>query len=235
MKNLLPLIALSLLISGCKLNSEKANSKAKPISIGFYETYTIQKLASTLTSIDTWISENDSILKVRKVKPVSLNMVLQPGAGAIIGTILPQHKDQLNAVLQLKELKTILPKDLKFVWSIKPTTTASNTPKFELYAIRIPSNGKPKVNGKHVKTAISSLDQNSGRIVINIEMTTDGQVEWYELTSKNIYKSIAITADDEVISCPNVINAIDGGSTQITGNFSQLEAKIIADGINAGR
>jgi SecD/SecF fusion protein len=55
------------------------------------------------------------------------------------------------------------------------------------------------------------------------------------MTSANINKCIAIVADDKLLSCPNVINVIDGGTTQISGNFSKLEAKLIVDGINAGR
>jgi len=236
MKNLLYLLALPFLIFSCNSNSEKeALKNVTPVDLGFYETYSVQELTPLLENINGWIAENDSILKLHQLKPIDLKYVLQYGNRGIIGCIVPGQESNLVGILQLKEVKELLPEYLEFVYSMKKMKSALNTPCYELYAIKIPQKGVAKLTGKHIKEATTAIDSYNNQPVINLEMTNDGQVLWYEMTSANINKSIAILVNNTVLSCPNVINAIDGGPTQISGNFTMDEAKDLAAGINAGR
>lgn len=235
MKKLLLILVLPFLVLSCNSQTKNDSKNTKPIEIGFYETYTLQEVSPIIVKINSWIIENDSILKKHGLKPVDLSRIIQPGYGAIIGSIVPGQEYNLGGILQLEEIKPLLPTDLRFIFSMKQNTSISNQPRFELYAIKIPEEGKSKIRGEHIKEAMQSLDPNTGGMIINLTMTDDGQVLWYEMTSANINKCIAIVADDKLLSCPNVINVIDGGTTQISGNFSKLEAKLIVDGINAGR
>lgn len=122
------------------------------------------------------------------------------------------------------------------MWSAELEQVATNSKEmaYALYAIRIPESGKPRVGGKDVKSASTGYDEQSGKITVDLKMTDDGADKWAEMTSDNVNKIVAITMDNVVYSAPRVINAITGGSTQISGSFTIDEAKDLAGLLNGG-
>src|SRR5207253_1024154 len=67
------------------------------------------------------------------------------------------------------------------------------------------------------------------------QMTPGGTRTWAKLTTDNINKPIAIVLDDVVYSAPNVIGAIEGGSSEITGSFTIEEAQDLANILKSGK
>jgi len=55
-----------------------------------------------------------------------------------------------------------------------------------------------------------------------------------DITKRNINKPLAIVLDGEPVSAPIVQDQIVGGSAQITGEFTQEQAKNLAIQLNAG-
>ena len=68
-----------------------------------------------------------------------------------------------------------------------------------------------------------------------MEMNDEGAQQWSKLTGDNINRAIAIVLDDQVYSYPNVNTKIDGGRSQITGNFSVEEANDLANVLQSGK
>jgi SecD/SecF fusion protein len=68
-----------------------------------------------------------------------------------------------------------------------------------------------------------------------MQMDSKGAKEWKTLTEKNVGKPVAVTLDNRVYTAPNVVGAIPNGRTQISGNFSQEEAKELVDVLGAGK
>ncbi|MEU9691772.1 protein translocase subunit SecD, partial [Amycolatopsis japonica] len=62
----------------------------------------------------------------------------------------------------------------------------------------------------------------------------EGSRIWGDFTSKNVQKQAAFVLDTQVVSAPTIQSAILGGQTQITGRFSQTEAKDLADVLKYG-
>ncbi len=86
------------------------------------------------------------------------------------------------------------------------------------------------LTGKLLKTAQARLsDAKSLSIapVIAFEFKPEGAEKFYQLTKKNVGKSIALILDNEVITAPRVNEPING-SGQISGDFDMQEAKDIA-------
>ena len=63
---------------------------------------------------------------------------------------------------------------------------------------------------------------------IDFVLTSKGQKQFAEITSRNIGKRLAIIIDGKLISAPNIQSAITAGEGQITGSFSEQEAKDLA-------
>ncbi|WP_261511502.1 protein translocase subunit SecD [Chryseobacterium paludis] len=140
----------------------------------------------------------------------------------------------VNNILNSKVGQSLRPSNIKytqFMWGYKPEATDPES--LVLYAIRGNINQKAPVDGA-VETASISYDE-LGRVVVDMQMDSKGAKEWKTLTEKNVNKPVAVTLDNRVYTAPNVVNAIPNGRTQISGNFSQDEAKELVDVLGAGK
>lgn len=140
----------------------------------------------------------------------------------------------VNKILNSKVGQSLRPANIKytqFMWGYKPEATDAES--LVLYAIRGNINQKAPVDGA-VETASISYDELS-RIVVDMQMDSKGAKEWKTLTEKNVGKPVAVTLDNRVYTAPNVVGAIPNGRTQISGNFSQEEAKELVDVLGAGK
>ncbi len=90
------------------------------------------------------------------------------------------------------------------------------------------------LTGRYVKKATLSFDQTAMTPEILLNFNDEGAVLFKDLTEKNVGKKIAIYIDNSLISSPVVREAISGGNAQITGNFSNTEAKELVRNLNAG-
>jgi len=140
----------------------------------------------------------------------------------------------VNKILNSKVAQSLRPANIKytqFMWGYKPEATDAES--LVLYAIRGNINQKAPVDGA-VETASIGYDELS-RVVVDMQMDSKGAKEWKTLTEKNVGKPVAVTLDNRVYTAPNVVNAIPNGRTQISGNFSQEEAKELVDVLGAGK
>lgn len=140
----------------------------------------------------------------------------------------------VNKILNSKIALDTRPANIKytqFMWGYKPE---SNDPdNLTLYAIRSNITGKAPVDGA-VEKANISYDE-LGRVVVDMQMDSEGTKDWKILTEKNVGKPVAVTLDNRVYTAPNVINAIPNGRTQISGNFTQDEAQDLVNVLNTGK
>ena len=107
----------------------------------------------------------------------------------------------------------------------------------ELYALRGNRTNEPPLNGGVITEAVQTYD-NHNQPCVSMNMNTEGAKIWENLTGKVFTEkgNIAIVLDNIVYSAPSVTSGpIAGGSTQITGNFSVLEAQDLANVLRAGK
>jgi SecD/SecF fusion protein len=87
---------------------------------------------------------------------------------------------------------------------------------------------KPELTGRYVKTAFVARDQ-FGRPEINFTLTSDGAAIFAQVTRENVRRQLAIVLDGELQSAPVINGPIEGGSGQITGQFTVQEAQALAN------
>ncbi|RSN15286.1 protein translocase subunit SecD [Streptomyces sp. WAC 05977] len=88
--------------------------------------------------------------------------------------------------------------------------------------------------GTEISDASSGYDTQNSQWVVNLNFKGEGSRIWGDFTSKNVQKQAAFVLDTQVVSAPTIQSAILGGQTQITGRFSQTEAKDLADVLKYG-
>ena len=162
-----------------------------------------------------------------------LNLV-GPGT-PIVGIASATDTAAVNAILRSTTAKTILPNNLKLAWTVKPEGQLEKGQEaFRLIALKTSANGQPVLNGDVVTRATSEFENMKGQVV-SMTMNSDGARDWSRITNQNIGHAIAIVLDDQVYSFPNVNQRIDGGRSEISGNFTLSEANDLANVLESGK
>ena len=177
-----------------------------------------------------------NIEKAKEEHPLlSVLMPNQSGRGCIVGYADYKDTADVNRILGMKEVKAVLPRDLKLMWGVAAADFDKTGHVFELYAIRSTErNGRAPLEGDVVTDATDTYDEYH-RPAVSMSMNTEGARRWAQLTKQNINKAIAIVLDNYVYSAPNVINEITGGNSSITGNFTPEQTKDLANVLKSGK
>jgi preprotein translocase subunit SecD len=93
---------------------------------------------------------------------------------------------------------------------------------------------KSIISGEQIESASSGLDQQRGEYVVDLQFKSEGSDVWANFTAANVGTQTAFTLDSQVVSAPQINEAIPGGRTQITGNFTQDSARELANVLKYG-
>ncbi len=200
----------------------------------FWEVQQVPEIAPYFQTLTTMVAaKGDSMGVAKNVNFMSLLQLDKLRTNGVANVKLSDTA-VVNKILNSKVGQSLRPANIKytqFMWGYKPEATDAES--LVLYAIRGNINQKAPVDGA-VETANISYDELS-RVVVDMQMDSKGAKEWKTLTEKNVGKPVAVTLDNRVYTAPNVVNAIPNGRTQISGNFSQEEAKELVDVLGAGK
>lgn len=93
---------------------------------------------------------------------------------------------------------------------------------------------KSVLSGDQIRHADSDRDAASGEYVVDVEFDESAARTWAEFTAANVGTQTAFTLDTKVVSAPEIMEAIPGGRTQITGNFDADAAREVAGLLTSG-
>ena len=91
-----------------------------------------------------------------------------------------------------------------------------------------------ELSGKQLKRSNVLFDNTTGNVQIGLEFDSEGKDMFAEITARNIGKPVGIFLDGIPITTPTVNEEIRDGSAIITGDFNLVEAKELAQRLNAG-
>ena len=164
--------------------------------------------------------------------------IFQPTGGqslSLVGYAHVRDTAAIDKIIHSEIAKEIIPSDMKLLWSAKPADGLNNKNVYELHAIKVTSaTGRAPLEGDVVTDAKDEFDQ-MGRPCVSMSMNSEGARLWAQLTKNNIGKAIAIVLDGVVYSAPRVSNEIDGGNSQISGNFTIEDTKDLTNTLKSGR
>lgn len=153
-----------------------------------------------------------------------------------VGYATVSDRAAVDAFLEREDIMSVFPEDLKFMWSAEPELLDADGKilAYTLYGIKIPESGKALVGGTDIDKASTGFNNEDATVTVNLTMTPDGSDRWSQMTSENVGRLVAITMDGVVYSAPRVNSAINGGSTEISGNFTIEEANALSGLLNGG-
>ena len=171
---------------------------------------------------------------LRKSNPLFARLSPNPyGDSWVVGYAHYSDTAEVNRMLATSEAKSIIPRDLKFMWGVSPMDGSDSY--FELYSIKSDNkNGLPDLTGDVITDSKADFQQ-SGRPCVTMAMNTEGARRWAALTKQNVGRGIAIVLDGYVYSAPNVQGEITGGRSEITGNFTVEQTQDLANVLKSGK
>ncbi|TQM79662.1 preprotein translocase subunit SecD [Saccharothrix saharensis] len=123
------------------------------------------------------------------------------------------------------------------------TCDQDRTEKYVLAPVTPPTDGSVKeddfslysrLTGEDIDNAVSGTDPQGAGFVVDLTFKGEGGDKWGKFTSANVSQQVAVVLDSQVVSAPNINEPILGGSTQISGKFSQAEATSLANVLKYG-
>jgi len=204
-------------------------------------------LAQKLAQKDSGKASSDTskdALRAKSLKENPLFAVLGPNVsqseegsffrpGPVVGIAAAKDTAKVNSILAMPQIASLIPKNVRFFWGVKPFDDKGNA--FEMVAIKVPNDGKPRLTGERVTNARLQFGQLNNKPEVSMSMDGEGAGIWKRMTGENVGKSIAIVLDNYVYSYPNVQGEIPGGNSSINGNFTIKEAEDLSNILNSGK
>ena len=195
-------------------------------------------LTAKLAKKDT--KKQDAQAKADALKQNPLFAVLQPVPQglAIVGYANARDTADVNKVIYSDIARQVLPAECKLRWGAKAEDFGGENTRgdvFALYALKITEpSGRAPLEGDVITSSKDDFDQ-MGHPSVSMQMNSDGARRWSQITKQNIGRGVAIVLDDAVYSAPRILSQIDGGNSQITGNFTIEDTKDLANTLNSGK
>lgn len=134
------------------------------------------------------------------------------------------YKDEQTA---LASMNGMLPPDEVLVHGTGNLASGSDSD--SVYAL----NRVSIVAGSDFRSATSNIDQNTGQRLVNFTLTNEAGDRFYDYTSKNVGRSMAVVMGGTVREVANIKSAIhDQG--EITGSFTQDEVDMLSKMLRTG-
>ncbi len=194
-------------------------------------------------------------------KPFKLGLDLQGGTHLVYQADLSKiEEDERGEAMQ--GLKDVIERRVNLFGVVEPKVQLQQTPEHQRLIVELPGVkdvtqaiemiGKTpylefkeeieeepyflttKLTGRYLKKAQLAFDQTTFEPQVLLEFNSEGKEIFKDLTTKNVGKRLAIFIDNVLISAPVVQEVISGGKAQITGRFTNEEAKELARNLNAG-
>jgi SecD/SecF fusion protein len=165
-----------------------------------------------------------------------VNQQGQPLPSCMVGLASSKDTARVNTYLKMNQIKTLFPRDLKFLWSQNPYKYDPTKTLYELHAIKITTrDGRPPLDGGVITSARTSSGVTGSEVKVDMSMNSEGAKTWARMTRENIDRCLVVVLDGYVRSYPRVQVEITGGNTEITGDFTIEEADDLANILKSGK
>ncbi|MBK5269653.1 MAG: protein translocase subunit SecDF [Bacteroidia bacterium] len=200
-------------------------------------TDTTKGLLSQQLNTDT-SSSTTKLKDSAAIKQLFGGWIMQSNSEASFGSVLTKDTDIVRGYLNNPLVRRNFPADVKFNYGIPPRINGKTIATVPVYALKTNGAEKAPLEGDVVTNANPNYDPTTNSPIVQMSMNNIGSKKWADITD-NSYKNkspIAIVLDDIVYSAPVANNGkIEGGSTEISGNFTIEEAQDLANILKAGK
>lgn len=161
----------------------------------------------------------------------------QPMTRSVIGYSHYRDTAKVMNYLSMNQIRSLFPRDIKFMWSSDPSDFDDTETQYELHAIKVTTrDGRAPLDGDVITSARVSYSQTGGsEPKVDMSMNAEGAKIWARMTRENAGRCIAVVLDGYVQSAPRSSGEIKGGSSEISGGFTIESAEDLANILKSGK
>ncbi len=161
----------------------------------------------------------------------------QPMTRSVIGYSHYRDTAKVMEYLSMNQIRSLFPRDIKFMWSSDPSDFDDTETQYELHAIKVTTrDGRAPLDGDVITSARVSYSQTGGsEPKVDMSMNAEGAKIWARMTRENAGRCIAVVLDGYVQSAPRSSGEIKGGSSEITGGFTIESAEDLSNILKSGK
>ena len=215
-------------------------------SLEFWETYNGADIRREFADADKFIYDNtNEVRDTNNRAPLSSLLITEGASGACIGYAVADDTLRISRYIrQIQEANAVeWPTDFRAYWEVKGESRIDAARDyFGLVAIKAGETGVAPLDGSAISGA--NIDtRNNGQVTVSMSMNSDGTRIWAALTERNApgrradngtSGQIAVVLDNLVYSYPIVNEAITGGRSEISGDFTMTEAQDLVNVLLSG-
>ena len=211
--------------------SKQANAPVETVTDSLSNDSIDSTLAAT-EDLGDWESEKITINKPFTQYFAEPYFAMGGASGSIVGTV--SRNDTASVNYMLDKFKDSFPADVRFKWGFKGVDEREIY--YQLFALRGDGSKRgPALDGDVVVSARADAGARGSAWEVSMQMNSSGSSRWATITGSEKGRAIAIVLDGYVYSAPNVNDKIEGGRSQITGNFTPEEAKDLENTLKSGK
>ena len=211
--------------------SKQANAPVETVTDSLSNDSIDSTLAAT-EDLGDWESEKITINKPFTQYFAEPYFAMGGASGSIVGTV--SRNDTASVNYMLDKFKDSFPADVRFKWGFKGVDEREIY--YQLFALRGDGSQRgPALDGDVVVSARADAGARGSAWEVSMQMNSSGSSRWATITGSEKGRAIAIVLDGYVYSAPNVNDKIEGGRSQITGNFTPEEAKDLENTLKSGK
>ena len=155
---------------------------------------------------------------------------------AALGFVKTRDTVYLNKLLNDNGIKSKFPPELFLAYGTQTDNPVDKDSVVNIYAIKVTDpKFYPLPTADNIEDCRVDFDPLTGYPMIVFDFDVDGSNNWYTMTKRNKGKPVAILINDFVLTAPVVEEAIPGGSSRITGDFTVEEAMSLRAMIRTGK
>ncbi|MBD3403235.1 protein translocase subunit SecD [candidate division GN15 bacterium] len=132
-------------------------------------------------------------------------------------TVSSDDRQRLERWLSLPEVQRVIPVDVQFAWSTRPTVR-NQREVYDLYLLK----RKVQFVGRYLENVRFGRNE-FGEAKVDFQLSGDGAARFAQLTGANINKPMAIVLDDKVESAPMISSKIRRNGTITMGTGATME------------
>ncbi len=89
----------------------------------------------------------------------------------------------------------------------------------------------PEISLNNSDVAEAGVGQRGDKYSVSLRFTEEGTLKLARLTKANVGEYVAVLINERAVSVPKIMDEIIFGRAEIAGNFTEEEARMVAEGI----
>ena len=138
-------------------------------------------------SADDAAAEAERYEAFKRNNPLFAVLHTEGNYGPVVGTVLASDTAKVNAMLGMKQVRDLFPRDLLLKWTVKPVDETAKQLAFQLIAIKAANrDGRAPLEGDVITDARADSGQTSAYANVSMSMNAEGAKTWARITKENI-------------------------------------------------